>query len=513
MRNVFCLLLICLIAASCGTNKQDRKKTKPNIIFIYTDDHAYQAVSAYGSKVNKTPFIDSIAKDGIIFKNSFVTNSICGPCRAVIQTGKHSHINGFMANGNRFNMDQQTFPKILQKNGYQTALIGKWHLQSQPQGYDYWDILPGQGHYYNPEFINKDGKYTVEGYVTDVITDKTVKWLKERDKTKPFMLMMQHKAPHREWEPGPKYLTKYDGVKIPEPSNLFDDYKTRGTAAKTQDMSIETTMRLMMDNKVWELTTPAELEKYKKDPNRRNRWRYWSWKRTRGRMTKEQGALWDAAYGPKNRKFIAAKLTGKELISWKYQRYIKDYIRCIDSVDESVGQILKYLKKAGLEENTLVIYSSDQGFYLGEHGWFDKRFMYEESFRTPLVMKWPGVIKKGSVSNHLVQNLDYAQTFLEAAGVVPPADMQGKSMMPILEGKKVKHREALYYQYFQGPKSTHSVHRHYGVRTKDYKLIFFHELDEWEMYDMKKDPTEMNNIYKSADKKLIASLKKIFLHW
>ncbi len=468
---------------------------RPNIVFMFTDDHAVQAISACGSVVNKTPQIDRLADEGMRFANSFVTNSICGPSRAVILTGKHSHMNGFRKNDDRFDGSQTTFPKLLRKSGYQTAMIGKWHLASDPEGFDHWEILPGQGHYYNPDFVTAKGRVTESGYVTDLITDKAIDWIQTCDRDKPFLVMMQHKAPHREWMPGPKYLDLYDDVMIPEPSNLFDDYATRGSAARDQDMSIEHTMNLTGDNKVWELEP---------NPQKSHLWKY-----NIGRMTQQEQERWNAAYGPKNREFLSAKLKGEALVRWKYQRYMKDYLRCIASVDESVGRVLNYLDESGLAENTVVVYSSDQGFYLGEHGWFDKRFMYEESMRTPLLIRWPGVTKPGSVSESLVQNLDYAQTFLEIAGISALSDMQGRSLVPLLNGDEPRWRDALYYHYYEGEKSWHRVAKHYGIRTDRYKLIHFYTLNEWELYDLSRDPQEMNNLYRQSDvTKLTAQLKE-----
>lgn len=448
------------------------EQKRPNIVFIFSDDHAYQAVSAYGSRVNQTPNIDRIAAEGMLFNKCYVTNSICGPARAVIQTGKHSHLNGFYRNGLTFNGDQQTFPKLLQKAGYQTAIIGKWHLASVPQGFDYSEVLIGQGPYYNPP-MRKNGKATKHiGYTSDIITDLTIKWLKEgRSTEKPFMLMMQHKAPHRNWMPGPKYINKYDDVTIPEPSTLFDDYSTRGTAAHEQDMSIKKTMN------------PSDL------------------KLTQPRgLTEEQLKMWNAAYAEKNKAFREANLSGKDLIRWKYQRYIKDYIRCIDSVDEAVGRVLDYLKETGLDKNTIVIYTSDQGFYLGEHGWFDKRFMYEESFRTPLVVRWPGVIKPGTVNDKdIVSNLDFAQTFLDIAGAPQPSDMQGLSLKPVFEGNTPDNwRKTFYYHYYEYP-AVHSVRKHNGVTTGRFKLINFYNEKEQEFYDLKNDPHELNNLIDSKE--------------
>jgi arylsulfatase A-like enzyme len=440
---------------------------RPNILFVFTDDHAYQSIGAYGSRINKTPNMDRLAREGMLFRNAFVTNSICAPSRAVILTGKYSHLNGVLDNVLEFDGAQQTFSKLLQKAGYQTALIGKWHLKSNPTGFDYWQILIGQGPYYNPPMIENGTQVKHTGYTTDIITDIALDWLKNRrDQKKPFMLMYQHKAPHREWQPGPKYMTKYDNMTIPEPDTLFDDYSGRGSAAKTQEMTIEKALN-DLDLK---LVPPKDL-------------------------TPEQRARWDAAYNPANEAFRKANLSGKELVRWKYQRYIKDYLRCIDSVDENLGRVLQYLDETGLAKNTVVIYSSDQGFYLGEHGWFDKRWMYEESLRTPLLVRWPGVVQPGSVNHDMVLNLDYPETFLDIAGVGVPADMQGRSLKPLLMNRTPKDwRRSIYYHYYEYP-GPHSVRRHYGVRTDRYKLIHFYELKEWELYDLNKDPKELRSVY------------------
>ena len=458
---------------------------RPNILFIFTDDHAYQAVGAYNSWLQEhcpTPHIDSLAKEGMLFEQCYVTNSICGPMRAAIQTGKYSHTNGFLVNGNKFDGTQQTFPKLLQKAGYTTAVVGKWHLGTHmsPQGYDYSEVLIGQGPYYNPPMrldADGDGKHDEvikhTGYTTDVITDLALNWMKnKRNKDKPFMLMYQHKAPHRNWQPGPKYLTKYDDITLPEPDTLFDDYKGRTLAAYQQDMTIAETM----NRGDLKLDAPHNL-------------------------TPEQKKLWDAAYKPKNETLKKANLSGKELVRWKYQRYVKDYLRCIASVDDGVGRMLNYLKETGLEKNTIVIYCSDQGFYLGEHGWFDKRWMYEESLRTPLLIRWPGVIKPGSRNGDIVSPIDFAGTFCEIAGIESPNDLHGRSMLPLLKGKKPKDwRKSFYYHYYEYP-GYHWVRRHYGVADGRYKLIRFYEedVDQWELYDLKSDPKEMKSVYGTAE--------------
>ncbi|MCC9607155.1 sulfatase [Blastopirellula sp. JC732] len=444
---------------------------KPNILFIMSDDHAYNALSCYGSKINKTPNLDRIANEGMRFDNCMVTNSICGPCRAVILTGKYSHLNGFIDNRSRFNGKQLTYPKLLQKAGYQTAVVGKWHLVSDPTGFDYWEVLQGQGPYYNPKMLSSNGVHDYTGYTTDIITDLALTWLKEtRDPNKPFLLVYQHKAPHRNWQPGPKYLNMYDGETIPEPETLFDDYENRASPAGEQEMTIA--RHLSPDD--LKLTPPRNL-------------------------TKEQLATWNAAYEPKNKEFEAAKLTGDDLVRWKYQRYIKDYLRCVASVDDNVGRVLDYLDESGLAENTIVVYTSDQSFYLGEHGWYDKRWMYEESFRTPLMVRWPKKIKAGTTNDALVMNLDFAETFLDAAGLPIPAEMQGRSFLPMLEGKEIPDwRKSVYYHYYEYPQP-HRVAPHYGVRNARYKLIHFYNTDEWELFDLENDPHELMSVYDDSE--------------
>ncbi|MEC9002454.1 MAG: sulfatase [Planctomycetota bacterium] len=460
-------LLTTIIIASYALGTQ--AATRPNIVFVFTDDHAYQSISAYGSRINQTPNMDRIAREGIRFDNCYVTNSICGPMRAAILTGKYSHVNGFMVNGNRFDGSQQTFPKLLQQAGYQTAIVGKWHLSSQPTGFDYSEVLIGQGPYYNPPMLKNGQRTQHTGYTTEIITDLALDWLrKKRDSSKPFMLMFQHKAPHRAWEPGPSYLSMYDDVTIPEPATLFDNYKGRGLAAHQQDMTIAETMT----DRDLKLTPPPNLNT-------------------------NQLETWNAAYGPKNKAFREANLTGKDLVRWKYQRYIKDYLRCIAAVDDNLGRVLDYLDSSGLTKNTIVIYCSDQGFYLGEHGWFDKRWMYEQSLRTPLLVRWPGVIKPGRLNDDIVSPIDFAETFLEVAGVKVPSDMQGRSLVPILQGKTpADWRKTFYYQYSEDP-GWHYVRRHYGVTDSRFKLIHFYEkdVDEWEFYDLKFDPNELTNLY------------------
>ncbi|MEX0988200.1 MAG: sulfatase [Bacteroidales bacterium] len=481
--NQYILKSIVLITTGMGIlscTQQQNKTEPPNILFIMSDDHAYQAISAYGHGLNETPNIDRLAKEGAIFTRASVTNSICAPSRAVLLTGKHSFVNGKVDNKQPFNWDQDNFPKILQANGYQTAMIGKIHMDGIPQGFDYSMVLPGQGEYYNPDFLIDGKEIRIEGYCTEIITEKTIDWLKnKRDHDKPFCLLYHHKAPHRNWQPAPKYLTLYDDVIFDPPANFFDDYKNRGTAAKEQEMLIDGHARWGLDFKL--LVNP--------DGDTTSLIRHLN------RMNEEQRALWMAAYEPKNQKLLSNMPEGRELSLWKYNRYIKDYLRTIKSVDDGIGEVLDYLKEAGLDENTIVVYTSDQGFYLGEHGWFDKRFMYEESFRTPLLMRYPKEIEPGTKIDKLVQNLDFAPTFLDYAGIEIPEDMQGESFRKLVSGESDLWRDAVYYTYYEYP-SHHMVKRHYGIATERYKLIhFYYDIDEWEMYDLKTDPMEMNNIY------------------
>lgn len=467
-------LIAALLVTCAATNRVHGADAKrPNIVFIFTDDHAYQAIGAYGSKLVETPNIDRLATTGVRFDRCLVTNSICGPARAVILTGKYSHLNGFYNNTNgRFDGSQTTFPKLLQKAGYQTAMIGKWHLVSDPTGFDYWEVLPGQGRYYNPPMFRMGKRVMHEGYTTDIVTDLSLDWLKQRDPDKPFLLMCQHKAPHREWSPNLKYLGHDGDRQYPEPATLFDDYAGRGKAEHEQAMTLAKHF-MPLDAK---LRAPAEL-------------------------TPEQRKVWDAYYEPRNAKFREAKLEGKELTRWRFNRYMHDYLGCIKSVDESVGRVLDYLKEAGLEENTIVVYASDQGFYLGEHGWYDKRWMFEESLRTPLLIRWPGVAKAGTVNEDIVSNVDFAQTLLDAAGVEAPADMQGRSLRPVCAGETPSDwRKSFYYHYYEFP-GPHDVRKHYGVATERYKLMHFYEpeMDYWELFDLKSDPQEMTSVYGKAE--------------
>jgi arylsulfatase A-like enzyme len=465
-----CLLLLSVAALSAAAPAK-----QPNIVFIFSDDHAYQAISAYGDarKLIQTPNIDRIAKEGMRFDRALVTNSICGPSRAVILTGKYSHLNGFYNNSNSvFNGAQTTFPKLLKAAGYQTALIGKWHLNSDPQGFDYWQILQGQGIYYNPPMKTAAGVIKTAGYVTDITTDASMAWVKGRDKSKPFMLMCQQKAPHREWSPNLTDLGWDKGRVYPEPETLFDDYKDRAFSVGDQDMSLEKTI------------SPLDM-KLVHPPG----------------ITPEQAKAWDAYYGPVNEAYRKAEPKGRDLVKWRYQRYMHDYLGCVKSVDDNVGRMLKFLEEEGLMENTIIIYSSDQGFYLGEHGWYDKRWIFEESVRTPLLVRWPGVTAAGSVNNSLVANVDFAQTFLDMAGVAAPANMQGRSLRPLLAGQvPADWRKEFYYHYYEYP-SPHRVSPHYGIITDRYKLVHYYGTghDAVNLFDSVKDPLELKSFAGQAD--------------
>ena len=486
------LVLFALIAVSLPI---EAKEERPNIVFIFSDDHAPHAIGAYDGwlkSVNPTPEIDQLAEQGMLFENSFCTNSICGPSRAVIQTGKHSHKNGFMDNGDRFDWNQQTFPKLLQGTGYQTAIFGKSHLKGKPQGYNEWAVLPGQGLYYNPDFYTKEGQITIQGHCTDVVTDMAVDFLEnKRDTNKPFMLMVQHKAPHRNWMPAARHLTLYDDIDLPEPATLFDTWEDKAPPARHQETSIIDYMHLNYDLFV-DLTPDFTQGKPSKseDPS--------SW-RNMQRMSEEQMRVWRDAYGPKDVAFHAANLSGKDLLRWKYQRYAKNYLRTIKGVDESVGRLVATLDELGLSDNTIVIYSSDQGFFIGDHGWYDKRWMYEESLKMPFIIKWPNVITPGSRQQKMIQNIDYAETFLDIAQAAIPDDMQGRSLLPLLKGESVNDwRDSIYYHYYEYP-SVHMVPKHNGIRTERYKLMHFYEFGEWEFYDLENDPEELNNLYGKSE--------------
>jgi len=458
---------------------------RANILFIMTDDHAAHALSCYGSRVNQTPHLDRIATEGIRFDRCFATNSICTPSRATILTGKYSHMNGTPV-FNRFDGSQPTVAKMLHAAGYYTAVVGKWHLGSDPTGFDYWNILPGQGRYVDPIFYDKDGSEVYPGYATDVITDLTIEVLKNRPKDRPFFLLSHHKAPHRQWTPDDKNRRLFAGRRIPEPPTLWDDYRGRTDALREQQQSVfnDLTRRDLklkpprgmegQELQKWLGVKPAEVE------------------------IEIDGQV--------------RTLRGDELKRWKYQRYMQDYLACVQSVDVNVGRLLDWLEVNGLRENTVVVYTSDQGFFLGDHGMYDKRFMYEESLRMPLLVRWPAAVRPGSVTDALTINCDFAPTFLEIAGLQAPPDMQGRSLVPLMKsGLASDWRGAIYYRYYHDP-GDHNTRAHYGIRTRTHKLIYFWTKDRWECYDLVKDPDELRNIYEDpAARATVEALKQELL--
>ena len=473
---------------------------RPNIVYIMTDDHTAQMMSCYGHSPIQTPNLDRLAHEGVRFTNSFVANSLSGPSRACMLTGKFSHKNGFTNNEHGiFDGSQQTMPKLMQQAGYQTAIIGKWHLVSTPTGFDHWDILQGQGEYYNPTFLHQDGTQSREtGYCTDVITDKAIQWMERRDKSQPFILFVHHKACHRDWLPDLKDLRTYEDQTFPLPATFWDDYQGR-PAARDQEMSIASAhdMDLIYDNKVYLPGDTSRLSGLYLDYVRR--------------LSPADQQRYFQFYDSLSRAFRAHPLQGRALAEYKFQRYMRDYAKVTKSLDENVGRLLQYLEDNHLLQNTLVVYTSDQGFYMGEHGWFDKRFMYEESLSTPLLMRLPeGYRRRGTVDD-MVQNIDYAPTFLEMAGAIVPPDIQGRSLVPLLKESTPPHgerwREAIYYHYYEYP-AEHMVRRHYGLRTQRWKLIHFYphvpasedttgrnSIDQWELYDLQSDPSELHNLY------------------
>ena len=450
------------------------KDERPNVVFLFSDDHAAHAISAYqqslkyGIKLPPTPNLDRLARDGMLFVNSFVTNSICGPARATVLTGQYGHLNGVMTNTEPLHPTTITFPKLMRESGYQTALFGKWHLRTRPEGFDRYEILAGQGPYYNPLLHSADDSVRYTGYTLNIVTERAMKWMNgDRDKSKPFLLMLNFNAPHRWWDPGPDQLAMYRDTTFEIPSTFRDDGAGRASAARDPEMKIALDL------------IPRDLKLV--PPNN---------------LTPAQMQEWLRQYEPENAKLRSANLTGDALAQWKYQRFIADYMRVISALDAQVGRVLGELDKAGLSKNTVVVYSSDQGFFLGDHGWFDKRWMYEESLRTPLIVRWPGVVKAGSRNTDLVMNLDLAETFLDVAGLKAPATMQGSSIVPLLAGRTPRNwRDAIYYQYFEYP-GWHAVRRQYGVRTDRYKLIHYYELGEWELFDLEKDPEELKSVYR-----------------
>jgi len=491
MKNIL-LTGLSFTVAGAGILQAAPPVKRPNILYIMSDDHGYQAVSAYGYGLNRTPNIDRIAGEGMRFNNCFVVNSLSGPSRACMITGKFSHKNGFYDNGANtiFDGSQQTLPKLLQAAGYYTGIVGKWHLGSTPTGFDSYSIHYGQGEYYNPDFMETGEKRVhYEGYATDLTGDHAIRFLENREKDKPFFLMCHFKAPHRNWMPALNKLSMYEDVTFPIPSTFYDNYEGR-IAAQQQLMSIAKYMTVGEDLKTWgpwDTKAPGEFK----------------------RMTPEQKAIWDKAYQPIIDDFAKNQPQGKELGEWKFQRFMRDYLACISSVDDNVGRLLDYLKQIGELDNTIIIYTSDQGFYLGEHGWFDKRFMYEESLRTPFVIRYPAMIAPEKVSDAMVQNIDFAPTLLDMAGVSIPSDIQGESFKPVLTGEKLTGKDAIYYHYYEYP-LPHGVKKHYGVRNDRYKLIhFYNDIDEWEFFDLKTDPNELHNLINDpAQAENIKALKK-----
>jgi arylsulfatase A-like enzyme len=475
-------LTICVMDIVFAQMHQASSRRKPNIIFIMSDDHGYQAISAYSNKLIQTPNIDRIGSEGAVMRNAFVTNSVCSPSRAVILTGKYSHLNGMRDNGTHFDGIQQTLPKILKTNGYRTAIVGKWHLFSQPTGFDYWNILPDQGHYYNPAFIKMGKDTAYSGYVTDVTTDLALDWI-EQNRDQPFFLMLHHKAPHRNWMPPQQYLQEYNDRQFTLPDNFNDDYADR-KALQRQLISMKEGLDVRYDSKV-----PCDTCAITKV----NDWAPAEFQREMERLTPAERQAWDKAYQDEYKTFAQIK-DKNQLLRWQYQRFMEDYLRCVRSVDDNVGRVLKYLDDKGLAQNTIVVYMSDQGVYLGEHGLYDKRFMYEESFRTPMLIRFPQAIPQGQQIDAYVLNLDAAPTFLDLANIAIPGDMQGKSMKTLLQNGKAKDwRNELYYHYYE---KSFGATAHYGIRTERYKLIHFYDPgNSWELYDLKKDPHEMQNLY------------------
>ncbi len=497
------------VAALSGCGAAQEETRRPNIIIMMTDDHTCQALSCYDSRLVETPNLDRIAAEGMLFENCYVANAISGPSRACILTGKYSHKNGFTDNSRTFDSSQQTFPRLLHDAGYQTAMIGKWHLNSAPQGFDFWSILVGQGEYYSPLFIENGEEKVEEGYVTDIITDKAIGWLEQRDTERPFAMLYYHKAPHRNWMPAQRHLGIFDDKVFPEPETLMDDYSGRGSAARSQEMEIgrhmwpEWDLKLLSKEQLrGDFSVEEEPDANKADVKRANDWlsSVKQFQAAYNRMTDEEKERWDAAYAPRLAEYNAMKdtATADEMIRWKYQQYMRDYCAVVKGVDENVGRLLDYLEQIGELDNTIIIYTSDQGFFLGEHGWFDKRFMYEECQRTPLMVRYPKAVKAGTRTKALAMNIDYAPTLLDFAGVEIPADIQGRSLKGVLTSKgkiPADWRTGVYYHYYEYP-SWHSVKRHYGIRTERYKLIhFYNDVDEWELYDLKEDPRELHNRY------------------
>ncbi len=477
-----CLVIVLMNLQGLCAQKLKTSSQRPNVIVIMSDDHAYQAISAYGSRLISTPHIDRLAREGMLMKQAFVTNSVCSPSRAVLLTGKYSHLNGMKDNGTYFNGNQQTLPKIFGANGYRTAIAGKWHLFSTPTGFDYWNILPDQGNYYNPKFI-KNGKDTVyRGYVSDVITDIALDWIGQ-SQDQPFFLMLHHKAPHRNVMPPLKYLDKFNDRTFPLPSNFYDDYKDR-KALQIQQVTMKEHLDIRYDTKIPCDSCPV---------GKVNEWAPAEYQREIERLSPAERTVWDAAYQKEYEQFKKLK-TRDEVVRFQFQRYMEDYLRCVNSLDDNIGRVMNYLRENNLDKNTIVVYLSDQGFYLGEHGLYDKRFMYNESFRTPMMIRYPAAFSGRKQSDAYVLNLDLAPTLLDLAGISIPPDMQGRSMKTLLKtGKDSAWRKEIYYHYYE---KSFGLTRHYGIKTTRYKLMHFYDpVDSWELYDTIKDPTEMHNLY------------------
>lgn len=492
MKSVLLILLLSFSFHICAIaqGSAPQNSTKPNIIFILSDDHTAQAISSYGSQLINTPNIDRLSKEGAQMKNAFVTNSVCSPSRAVILTGKYSHMNGMKDNGTYFNGAQLTLPKIFKQHGYNTAIVGKWHLFSEPTGFDYWNILPDQGHYYSPHFFRMGKDTMYKGYVTDIITDMAVDWISEH-RNAPFFLMLHHKAPHRNAMPPIKYLNRFDDTKIPLPPTFNDDYNGR-PALQRQSVTMRHDLDIRYDSKV--ACDTCAITKI-------NNWAPGEYEKELAGLTPDERKTWDETYAKEYRVFKTLK-TKDQVAEFQFRRFMEDYLRCVQSLDDNIGRLLDYLDQAGLAKNTIVVYMSDQGFYLGEHGLYDKRFMYEESLRTPMYIRFPGVVKAQIKPAEYVLNLDVAPTLLDLAEIKVPDDMQGRSMKPILKQEEVRNwRKELYYHYYE---KSFNLTAHYGIRTTQYKLMHFYDpVDAWELYDLKKDPKEMHNVYKDPKYKSI----------
>ncbi|HKL17437.1 MAG TPA: sulfatase [Halalkalibaculum sp.] len=495
---ILAMLLVingCTSANESSSQELEKGSDRPNIIVMYSDDHTAQAVGAYRGALRygleldhtPTPHIDRLARGGMRFDNAFVSNSICKPSRAVFLSGMHSHKNGVLTNSDSIAVDLETFPKLLRDEGYQTAMIGKWHLVTEPQGFDYYEVLYGQGPYYNPTLRSSKGDIEYEGHTAEIITNSTLNWLKkERGRDKPFMLIYNHKAPHRNWLPGPNHLNDYKDRDLPEPPSLFYDYSGLTTAAREQDMEIGSTLTWG-----WDL-------KFKHHPETGEPLPGWEQVIRRNKLTQEQRQVIEEAYAKENDELAKniSEMTEKDRLRWRYQRYVKDYLRVIRGLDDGVGRVMAYLERENLLDNTVVIYAGDQGFFLGENGWFDKRWIYEESMRMPLIVHWPEGIEAESVNDQLVQNLDLAPSILDLAGAEVPENMQGRSLVPLLKGEKPDEwREGLYYHYYEGPPKVHKVAKHYGLRTDRYTLAHFYENDEWELFDLREDPEQLQSVY------------------